>query len=128
MFKDIWTHEKDKDLGVHWTGRTVFYLLRPKPPPGKMWAGEKLINAKKTSRPPYIDSRVWSDSISDPMRKSIAAEYELLRPVVESARTEAGISEFLDPDDASAESTIRAARDKLALPAAPAMPTLRVYD
>ena len=128
MFKDIWTTELDKDLGVLWTGRTVFYLLRPKPPPKKMWAGEKLINAKKTSRPPYIDSRVWSDSISDPMRKSIAAEYELLRPVVESARKEAGISEFLDPDDAHAESIIKAAREKLALPVAPAMPTLRVYD
>ena len=62
------------------------------------------------------------------MRKAIAAEYEALRPVVEAARKEAGISEFLDPDDTEAESVIKAAREKLALPAAPAMPTLRVYD
>ena len=62
------------------------------------------------------------------MRKAIAAEYEALRPVIEAARKEAGITEFLDPEDADAESIIKAARAKFALPAAPAMPTLRVYD
>ena len=93
-----------------------------------MWAGDKLIQAKKTTRPPYIESHVWSYSISDAMRKAIAAEYEAQRPLVEAARSEAGISEFLDPDDSKAEKIIEAARRKLFLPAAPAMPTLRVYD
>ena len=95
-FKNIWTSEKDKDLRVPWSGRTVFYFLRQKPPQGQMWAGNKLIQAKKTTRPPYIDSRIWSDSISAGMRKAIAEEYELLRPVVEAVRNAHGISEFLD--------------------------------
>ena len=103
--KDIWTDVKDKDLRVPWTGRTVFYLLRPKPPVGKMWAGGKLINAKATTRPPYIDSRVWCNDLSNPLRKEISAEYEAIRPLVETARSEAGISEFLNPEDAHAEKT-----------------------
>ena len=34
--RDIWTDVKDKDLKGPWTGKAVFYLLRPKPDPGKM--------------------------------------------------------------------------------------------
>ena len=62
------------------------------------------------------------------MRKEISAEYEALRPIVEAARSEVGIVEFLDPDDKNVEKIIEAARRKLSLPAAPAMPTLRFYD
>ena len=125
--KDIWTDVKDKDLRVPWTGRTVFYLLRPKPPVGKMWAGDRLINAKATTRPPYIDSRAWCD-LSNPLRKEISAEYGAIQPLVETARSEAGISEFLNPEDANAEKIIEAARKKYSLQSAPAMPVLRVYD
>ena len=93
-----------------------------------MWAGDELIQTKKTTRPPYIDSRVWSDSISAGMRKAIAEEYKLPRPVIDAARNAHGISEFLDPDDKEGVGVIKAARNKLALPPALAMPTLRVYD
>ena len=127
-FKDIWTEVKDQDLKVPWTGRTVFYLRRSKPPMGKMWAGDKLVDAKATTRPPYIDSRVWCYNISNPLRKEIAKEYEDLRPLVEVARSAAGISEFLDSEDVYAEKIIESARKKYSLPTAPAMPTLRVYD
>ena len=93
-----------------------------------MWAGDKLVDAKATTRPPYIDSRVWWYNISNPLRKEIAAEYEALRPLVEAARSESGISECLDPDDKDAEKIIESARKKYSLPTAPAMPTLCVYD
>ena len=43
MIRDIWVTERDRDLGSHWVGKTVFNIRKTEPPDGQMWAGEELI-------------------------------------------------------------------------------------
>ena len=72
--------------------------------------------------------KVWQNQISPAQRKIIADEWKSTLPLIEAARKELGIGEFLDPDDDNAIPLIKEARKKFCVKEAPAMPTIRVYD
>ena len=63
--KDIWLEYEDnlpsanRELSDHWTGRTIFTLLRPKPPDGQEWIDGRLTRKQKTTRPPTIWPEFW---------------------------------------------------------------------
>ena len=60
---DVWTSEADATKVSYWfTGKTVFDILRPVPPPGFVWARDRLTKHKSDSqRVPYIYPEVWRD-------------------------------------------------------------------
>ena len=59
---DIWTDNTDgnpsRDLSSPWVGRTMFDILRPRPPPGMKWVEGRLTRVQSTTRP----DNVWPES------------------------------------------------------------------
>ena len=53
---DLWVDTREKDLGQRWTGKTVFRLIRPTLEAGQVWASEKQIRERDTTRPPHFDT------------------------------------------------------------------------
>ena len=55
------------NLNGDWTGATTFYFVRPTPPPGETWAGNRLVKKRKgTIRPDDIWPESWSQDMTPP--------------------------------------------------------------
>ena len=59
IINDLWTDEGEKSLSDSWTGKTVFYVLRPAGPPGYNWIEGRLTKIQQTSRPDSVWPEVW---------------------------------------------------------------------
>ena len=56
QINDLRVDVREKDLGQRWTGKIVFRLIRPKPEPGMVWAGEKQIRERDTTRSSHFNT------------------------------------------------------------------------
>ena len=82
IIRDEWCtgDNDDRELSSWWTGCTKFDILRPAPPPGKMWVGPQLYDKRETTRPPWIQPSDWSDHMSKKQRQRETAKWNELRP------------------------------------------------
>ena len=58
--EDFWITAGTRVLDQQWTGQTVFYLLKPKPPLGMKWVSGRLTRIQKTRRPDDVWPEVWT--------------------------------------------------------------------
>ena len=56
---DYWNMPNKSELSDSWQGRTIFTILRPRPPPGYTWIHGRLTKVQMTKRPPSIWPEVW---------------------------------------------------------------------
>lgn len=78
--KDYWYDADPRNLSSAWTGSTLFWLLKPKPPPGQMYVQGRLTKIQKTTRPASVRTEEWIRMSKNDQTKEI----ELWR--VESAK------------------------------------------
>ena len=125
---DLWT-EGEKQIDSHaWRGKTVFIILQPRAPQGKVRAGDGVIRQVTTSRPPMYSDHLWT-SFGKSIRKALIKDWEEQKPKVEAARESIGIGEAIDFNDVDEyEKVMKTARAEYAMKTAPAMPVIKVYD
>jgi len=121
--RDFWTAAGARTLSGPWTGRTVFYLLRPKPPPGKKWVEGRLTKIQATTRPDSVWPEIWSRMSKKNKQKEIDA-WSKEGPARDEERKKRGIIHVPDAEVDDFNRIVADAKEKLAIPPAPAMPVV----
>ena len=121
---DFWRDTKCPALSGLWTGRTVFDIIRPKPPDGyKYICGWRKTKIQKTTRP---DSMI-PEEFNRLSKKNKAKEIEKWKiegPKLEAARTRAKVHFVPVAEVEEYEKTLAEAKAKFSIPDAPAMETV----
>jgi len=92
--EDVWIPEAPMPedtrlLSGEWTGKTIFRILRPEPPPGHMWHLDRLVKCKQTTRPDDVDPILWT-TLSTAQRATAIAEWQKVETVRANARSARG--------------------------------------
>ena len=120
---DYWydNPQAGRDLTIPWTGRTTFDLLKPKPDPGWSWQAGRLTKIQKTTRPPDIRSEEWGHMSKKDKKKAIDLWAEE-GPRQDALRNKRGLHHIPKEGEKDYWDKLKAAREKITLPPAPAMP------
>ena len=117
--KQIEDLDGKKELSDAWSGFTRLDLLKERPPEGFSWSGWKLTRKQKN-----FSSWWWPDMwkfMSDAAKKKAKQIWAVEKPKLDNARQLRGIF-FIEPNDEEFKLTMKAARRKLDVPMAAAMP------
>jgi hypothetical protein len=118
--EDVWTDDGDKILSNPWTGRTVFYPLKPPAPAGYIWIEGRLTKVQQTTRPDNVWPEVWQ-AMSKKQKLEAIEKWKTLKAKFAEARSKRGISD-IDPDDLEFKRITPELRAKLSTSKSPAMP------
>ena len=121
--QDYWYDSPSKSLSSPWTGRTVFDLLRPKPPDGFKWVEGRLTRVQTTTRPDNIWPEVWK-SLSAKAKKKAIWEWDRECTRRDALRSKRGIHDIPNAEVDEYTKTLARAALKHSIPPAPAMPTV----
>ena len=119
--EDNWYGSDDKELSSPWTGKTIFDLLRPKPPPGHQWVEGRLTKMQATTRPGHIWPEFWR-TFSKKQKKKARQEWEVIGAERNKLRTDRGIFHVKPEELDDYTKVLAEKRLQLSIPAAPAMP------
>ena len=118
---DFWSDAGDRELSGFWQGKTIFQLFRPAPE-GWQWQSGRCTRIQKTTRPPTQWVENWKDMNAKDKQKAID-EWAVEGPKRQAAREARGVSK-LSIKDEEYDAVMKAAKEKLKVPDAPAMPLL----
>ena len=116
---DFWSDAGDRELSGFWHGKTIFQLFRPAPE-GWQWQSGRCTRIQKTTRPPTQWVENWKDMNAKDKQKAID-EWAVEGPKRQAAREARGVSK-LSIKDEEYDAVMKAAKEKLKVPDAPAMP------
>jgi hypothetical protein len=122
--EDFWYDNADKTgLSQPWIGKTVFHLLHPKADKGMVWVDGRQTRKQKTTRPDSIWPEMWP-GLSEKQKQIEIEKWKIEGPLREAARKKRCIFEL--PEGEGVQNIIKAARNKLDVPVAAAMPLVAV--
>ncbi len=118
--KDFYNIAGPRALSEPWTGKTVFDLLKPAPPAGQVWILGELKRKVDSTRPENCRIETWQ-GFSKPRRRKEIKEWEEFKAERQKARDKRCFPDII-ADEKEYDEKCDAARLKLRLPDAPAMP------
>ena len=121
---DVWT-KKQRVFSEHWTGRTMFDLLKPPIKAGWEWQAGRPTQIQATSRPPTVWVEIWR-VMSDNQALKAIADYEAIRYEREEVRKKRGRTEIPAAEVEEYSKIWMEAIIQHSIPVAPAMPTVHV--
>jgi len=123
VVRDYWTRDGARELSAPWTGRTVFTLLKPQPPPGFTWVMGRLTRKQKTTRPDSIRPEEWSRLGTKDKAKQIQ-DWEVERTARDEERAKRGITEVSKEDEQDYQDSLERAIAQHNISIAPCMPVM----
>ena len=73
-----------RELSSWWLGCTKFEILKPPPPPGKVWCNGSLVGKRASSKPPWIDPYEWSTRMSKAQQMKHIADWAVSGQVTQA--------------------------------------------
>lgn len=110
--KDFWTEVGPRKLSVPWTGRTLFQILRPKPPDGKKWVAGRLTKIQATTRPDSIWPEIWQRMSAKQKKEEIEA-WSNQKPLRDEARKKKYIFHILGDDIDEYNKVLKEAKESI---------------
>ena len=121
--EDNWVDPGVKTLSEHWTGKTMFDIMYPEPPPGKMIVGGRELRIEQTTRPDHLWPETWSNMSKTQRRK--AQEWGRTEGVRYNRLREERGGRYVKAEDLDDYNKyIKLLKTSYALPPAPAMPVV----
>ena len=118
---DYWPNALPRELSDEWTGKVIFYLLRPDPGPKHEWADGRLTKKKAGGRP----GNMWVEAyqnLSKNQTQKAREQWAQEEPLRAEARRIRGRAHLPKEEIEEFTKVIAEKRLELSLPAVPAMP------
>lgn len=106
-----------KKLSDDWTGKTVFTILRPTPPPGHKWIEGRLTRIQTPTRPDKIWLEIWR-AMSQKQKRTAINKWNRESKRRNELRTQRGISDVPVGEIAEYNKVLSEARERLKTPPA----------
>ena len=113
----------NKALSEEWIGKTIFTILHFPPKKNHYWVAGRETKIQETTRPGNVWPEVW-DSLSDKKKKKAIADWKILKPKLDDARTLRGGELYISRDDKEFPKLMKELQETLKQPKAPAMPVV----
>ena len=121
--EDFWNMNGNRALSEEWVGKTIFEVLNFPPKKNYHWVSGRETKIQQTSRPGNVWPEVW-DSLSDKKKEKAIADWKILEPKLNEARSSRGGELHIPRSDTEFPKLINELIETLKQPKAPAMPVV----